>query len=149
MGSLKRLMRELNEMRELPPENCSAYAIDNNNIYRWVGVIIGPEGSPYHGGVFKLNINFTESYPFDPPEITFQTEMYHPNIDKEGNICLDILKDQWSPALKISQVLLSIQSLLDKPNPNDPLATEPANLYKSDIDKYNETVRNHVLKHAS
>jgi ubiquitin-conjugating enzyme E2 D len=147
MSSKRRLMRELNEMQSSPPENCSASSIDNN-IYRWQGVIIGPENSPYDGGAFKLNIKFSESYPFTPPEVTFVTPVLHPNIDSEGNICLDILKDQWSPALKISKVLLSICSLLDKPNPDDPLSTDIANIYKNNIEEYNNKVRNHVKIHA-
>jgi ubiquitin-conjugating enzyme E2 D/E len=88
---------------------------------------MGPEDSPYSGGVFFLNIYFPTDYPFKPPKITFATRIYHPNINSNGGICLDILKDQWSPALTISKgifliiVLLSISSLLTDPNPDDPL----------------------------
>lgn len=67
-----------------------------------------------------------------PPKVRFLTKMFHPNIDKVGRICLDILKDKWSPALQIRTVLLSIQALLSAPNPDDPLANDVAELWKKD-----------------
>lgn len=78
---------------------------------------LSPGFSPYSGGVFFLNIHFPSDYPFKPPKVNFTTKIYHPNINSQGAICLDILKDQWSPALTISKVLLSISSLLTDPNP--------------------------------
>eukprot|EP00889_Picochlorum_renovo_P002288 jgi/Picre1/29318/NNA_004708.t1 len=82
---------------------------------------MGPSGSPYAGGVFFLDIKFPGDYPFKPPKVTFKTRIYHCNISSQGQICLDVLKEQWSPALTVSKVLLSICSLLTDPNPSDPL----------------------------
>ena len=87
---------------------------------------MGPADSPFAGGVFKLSINFPTDYPFKPPKVNFETKIYHPNVNSAGVICLDILKDQWSPALTISKVLLSILSLLTDANPKDPLWPEVA-----------------------
>lgn len=70
------------------------------------------------GGVFHLELFLTEDYPMTAPKVRFLTKIYHPNIDKLGRICLDILKDKWSPALQIRTVLLSIQALLSAPNPD-------------------------------
>ncbi|CAB5373570.1 unnamed protein product [Rhizophagus irregularis] len=95
--------------------------------------ITGPEQSPFEGGVFKLELFLPEEYPMSPPKVRFLTKIYHPNIDKLGRICLDILKDKWSPALQIRTVLLSIQALLSAPNPDDPLANDVAQHWK-----YNE-----------
>ena len=92
-----------------------------DNLYEWVSTILGPPGSPYEGGVFFLDIHFTPEYPFKPPKVTFRTRIYHCNVNSQGVICLDILKDNWSPALTISKVLLSICSLLTDCNPSDPL----------------------------
>ena len=80
-----------------------------------------PKGSPYAGGTYFLRIKFPKDYPFKPPNVTFATRIYHCNIINPAEICLDILKDHWSPALTISKVLLSILSLLTDANPKDPL----------------------------
>ena len=94
-------------------------------------IILGPQDSPYAGGRFKLELFLPEDYPMAPPKVRFLTRMYHPNIDRLGRICLDILKDKWSPALQIRTVLLSIQALLSAPNPDDPLNNEAAEMWKS------------------
>ncbi|KAK2526276.1 hypothetical protein Q9966_010866, partial [Columba livia] len=93
-----------------------------DNIYEWRSTILGPPGSVYEGGVFFLDITFSPDYPFKPPKVTFRTRIYHCNINSQGVICLDILKDNWSPALTISKVLLSICSLLTDCNPGSETA---------------------------
>lgn len=128
---IRRIQKELLEMKTNPPFNCSAGPDHENDLFKWTATIYGPEGSPYEGGIFYLTINFPVDYPFKPPKIVFKTRIYHCNINYEGLICLDILKDRWSPALTISKVLLSICSLLDDQNPKDPLELEIANLYNS------------------
>ena len=128
MSTLSRLNKELEELTNNPPTNCSAGMVDED-IFQWQATILGPEGSPYEGGVFYLRINFPQDYPFKPPNVSFITKIYHCNINSSGSICLDILKEQWSPALTISKVLLSICSLMDDQNPQDPLVLDAANLY--------------------
>lgn len=130
-----------------PPCNCTA-GPKGDNIFEWVSTILGPEGSPYQGGVFFLNIHFPTDYPFKPPKVTFTSKIYHPNINSNGSICLDILKDQWSPALTISKVLLSISSLLTDANPDDPLVPEIAKLYKEDRAAFEEKAREWTRKYA-
>jgi ubiquitin-conjugating enzyme E2 D/E len=126
--STRRIQREHQDLVKDAPENCSA-GPRGDNLFVWDAVIVGPTGCPYEGGVFKLEIHFGTDYPFKPPKVVFTTRIYHPNIHPNGSICLDILKDQWSPALTVSKVLLSICSLLTDPNPKDPLVPEVANLY--------------------
>jgi len=135
--AIKRLHKEMQDMINDPPANCSAGIVDQD-IFNWKATIIGPEGTPYHGGVFNLSIHFSPEYPFKSPKINFQTKIYHPNINSAGQICLDILKTEWSPALTISKVLLSICSLLNDPNPDDPLVSEIANEYKTNRQKFIE-----------
>ena len=94
---------------------------------------MGPNDSPYQGAVFFLTIHFPSDYPFKPPQVAFTTRIYYPNINSKGSICLDSLRSQWSPALSISKVLLSICSLLCDPNPDDPLVPEIAWIYKAEI----------------
>ena len=134
--ALKRITKELIDLGRDPPTNCSAGPIDDKDQFHWQATIMGPDDSPYSGGVYFLNIHFPTDYPFKPPKVNFTTRIYHPNINSNGSICLDILKDQWSPALTISKVLLSISSLLTDANPDDPLVPEIANIYKNDRPKY-------------
>ena len=146
--ALKRIQKELIDLGRDPPANCSAGPTDDSQPFHWQATIMGPEDSPYHQGVFFLNIHFPPDYPFKPPKITFTTKIYHCNINSNGSICLDILKDQWSPALTISKVLLSISSLLCDANPDDPLVPEIANLLKNDKPKHDNTAREWTARYA-
>lgn len=143
MASERRLNKEYKDFQKDPPSNCSA-GPDNDNIYKWKAFINGPTDSPYEGGLFELEMTFTNRYPFKPPKVVFITKIYHMNINGSGQICLDILKDNWSPALTISKLLLSICSLLTDPNPDDPLVPEIANLYKKNKTLYMATAREYT-----
>ncbi len=136
-------------MQTESPGNCTAGPVHDDNVYKWTGSIIGPEGSPYAGGVFWLDIEFPVDYPFKPPRVIFTTKVFHPNINSQGGICLDILKDQWSPALSIGKVLLSISSLLTDPNPKDPLVPDIAQMYETDRGKFNQIAREWTLRYAA
>jgi len=144
----KRIKRELRDAQKDPPTNCSA-GPRQDDLFHWSSTLLGPSDSVYEGGVFQLDIRFPPDYPFKPPKINFITKIYHPNVNADGSICLDILKDQWSPALTISKVLLSICSLLTDPNPDDPLVPEIAKLYKFKREEYNTRAREWVRKYAS
>jgi len=144
----KRIQRELQELKSDPPSNCSA-GPEGDDIYNWKATIMGPPDSPYQGGVFFLNIKFPVDYPFKSPKIHFITKVFHPNISPEGSICLDILKDAWSPALTISKVLLSISSLLTDPNPNDPLVSDIAKMYLNNRELYNKNAAEWTRKYAN
>ncbi|GBE84224.1 ubiquitin conjugating enzyme [Sparassis latifolia] len=109
--ALKRIQKELIDIRRDPPPSCSAGPA-GDNLFHWKATLIGPSETPYEGGVFFLSITFPSSYPLKPPKVTFDTPVVHPNVFEGGSICLDILKEQWTPALTITNVLLSISSLL-------------------------------------
>eukprot|EP00005_Dracoamoeba_jomungandri_P004207 CAMPEP_0174258768 /NCGR_PEP_ID=MMETSP0439-20130205/7705_1 /TAXON_ID=0 /ORGANISM="Stereomyxa ramosa, Strain Chinc5" /LENGTH=147 /DNA_ID=CAMNT_0015342399 /DNA_START=61 /DNA_END=504 /DNA_ORIENTATION=- len=145
--ALKRINKELQDLQRDPPASCSAGPV-GDDMFHWSATIMGPSESPYQGGVFFLNINFPTDYPFKPPKVQFTSKIYHPNVNSNGSICLDILKEQWSPALTISKVLLSICSLLTDPNPDDPLVPEIAHVYKTDKRSYEATAREWTRKYA-
>ncbi|KAJ5594438.1 Ubiquitin-conjugating enzyme E2, partial [Penicillium hispanicum] len=149
--ALKRINKELTDLGRDPPSSCSAGPV-GDDLFHWQATIMGPTrpikscyvgtranlsgfwlqgDSPYSGGVFFLTIHFPTDYPFKPPKVNFTTRIYHPNINSNGSICLDILRDQWSPALTISK----------DPNPDDPLVPEIAHVYKTDRPRYEATAR--------
>ncbi|KNC99019.1 uncharacterized protein SPPG_05969 [Spizellomyces punctatus DAOM BR117] len=146
-NSAKRIQKELAEISLDPPCNCSA-GPKGDNLYEWVSTIMGPAGSPYAGGVFFLDIHFPQDYPFKPPKVTYRTRIYHCNINSKGEICLDILKDNWSPALTISKVLLSICSLLTDANPHDPLVGSIAQQYLHDREEHDRVAREWTKRYA-
>ncbi|CAI0443743.1 unnamed protein product [Linum tenue] len=102
----KRILKELKDLQKDPPTSCSAGPVAED-MFHWQATIMGPPDSPYSGGVFLVSIHFPPDYPFKPPKVAFRTKVFHPNINSNGSICLDILKEQWSPALTISKVILS------------------------------------------
>lgn len=148
MSGLRRIQKELKELQREPPANVSAGPENESDMFRWKAMIVGPDDSPYSEGLFLLRIQFPSEYPFKPPRLQFVTKIYHPNINANGGICLDILKDQWSPALTIGKVLLSICSLLTDPNPDDPLVPDIARQYNNNRKRFNQTAREHTEKYA-
>ncbi|KAG5492001.1 hypothetical protein GH5_00900 [Leishmania sp. Ghana 2012 LV757] len=146
--ALRRIQKELKDLEKDPPANTSGGPVNDSDLFNWKATIIGPEDSPYAGGLFFLNIHFPSDYPFKPPKLQFTTKIYHPNINNNGGICLDILKGQWSPALTISKVLLSVCSLLTDPNPDDPLVPDIARQYKTDRSAFNKTAAEWTRQYA-
>lgn len=146
--TIKRLIKELENINNDPLPFCSAEPISESNLLEWKASIIGPNDTPYENGTFHLSISFSLDYPFKPPKILFITKIYHPNISSSGAICLDILKDSWSPALTINKILLSICSLLSDPNPNDPLMTDIAKLYINNFDLFFKNAKEYTEKYA-
>jgi ubiquitin-conjugating enzyme E2 A len=123
-----------------PPSGVTGAPMDTN-IMVWQAVIFGPDDTPWEGGTFKLILEFTEDYPNKAPQVRFLTKMFHPNIYNDGQICLDILQNQWSPIYDISAILTSIQSLLCDPNPASPANSEASRLYNENRREYNRRVR--------
>lgn len=129
----KRLMNEMQRATVADDSGCHISWPDESDLHKAHGVISGPDGSPYEGGIFNVHITFPVSYPMAPPKVILATRIYHPNINgNNGKICIDILDDNWSPALNIKQVLLSIRSLLNEPNFGHPLVKIP---HATDNDK--------------
>ncbi|CAF1001698.1 unnamed protein product [Rotaria sp. Silwood1] len=115
----------------------------------WTGWIEGPENTPYTNGRFYLSLKFSSDFPLKPPEIKFVTPIYHPNISIKGDICLDILHSQWSPALTVRSILISLCSLLSDPNPEHGINKQAVQLYRTDKNKYQEIEKQWTTIYAS
>ncbi|KAE8327073.1 ubiquitin-conjugating enzyme/RWD-like protein [Aspergillus sergii] len=151
--SEKRIEKEL---AQLQAEGSSSYSAGppGAHLYQWQGWIMGPEESPYSGGLFWITIQFPVDYPFQHPKVSFTTKIYHPNINGNGYIFLDILIDKWGPHLTVSNVLQSISSLLKEPQPDSPYIhkisglLDIAHIYKTDRPRYEATAREWTHKYA-
>lgn len=126
----KRLQQELLSLMMSGEKGVSAFP-DGDNLFKWIGTIQGPVGTVYEGLEYKLTIEFPNSYPITAPRVKFDTSCFHPNVDDNGNICLDILKEKWSATYDALAILLSIQSLLADPNIASALNHQAAELWKN------------------
>ncbi|EPY78772.1 ubiquitin-conjugating enzyme E2 C [Camelus ferus] len=126
----KRLQQELMTLMMSGDKGISAFP-ESDNLFKWVGTIHGAAGTVYEDLRYKLSLEFPSGYPYNAPTVKFLTPCYHPNVDTQGNICLDILKDKWSALYDVRTILLSIQSLLGEPNIDSPLNTHAAELWKN------------------
>ncbi|XWS60216.1 hypothetical protein CRYUN_Cryun07bG0016500 [Craigia yunnanensis] len=137
-----RVQKELQECSREIDSSGIRVAPKSDNLARLTGIIPGPVGTPYEGGSFEIDIILPDGYPFEPPKMKFVTKVWHPNISSQsGAICLDILKDQWSPALTLKTALLSIQALLSAPEPDDPQDAVVAQQYLREYQTFVGTAR--------
>lgn len=147
--TLRRLASELSDILRNPIEGIDALPIDGN-LFNWTGTIFGPEGTPYSGGKFELNIQFPKNYPLKPPVIKFATKVYHPNVDSwSGHVSLSVLGDEWTPALTIGKLVLSIQAFLGSPDTEDAIMPEIASEFARDKELYEKTARDWTRNYAS
>jgi ubiquitin-conjugating enzyme E2 A len=159
----RRLIRDFKRLSTDPPGGISGSPCPDN-IMLWNAVIFGPGAyhnvcsssilpthsgfsphypadTPFEDGTFKLLLTFDDSYPNKPPTVKFLSRMYHPNVYANGELCLDILQNRWSPTYDVAAILTSIQSLLHDPNPNSPANAEAAQLYRENMKEYIRRVK--------
>ncbi len=141
-GSL-RLTRELAKLKEENIEGVNI--IPTENILIWEADIEGPVGTPFEEGIFRLSLKFSNDYPLVPPSVKFITDIYHPNVYKDGKICVDILQSEWSPGQNISSILISIRSLLIDPNPNSPANRDAAVIFLRNRNEYDKRVKERIF----
>jgi Ubiquitin-protein ligase len=148
MVSLNRRIQKETERLVIDPVPGISASPDSANPRYFHIQVAGPQITPYENGIFELELFLPDEYPMCPPKVRFLTKIYHPNVDRLGRICLDILKDKWSPALQIRSVLLSIQALMSAPNPDDPLDPAIARHWKEDESGANRTAREWCQNYA-
>lgn len=130
-----------------PPEGIRATPLDRDWSH-WQASITGPTNSPYEGGVFYLHVQIPDSYPIRPPCVRFATKVFHPNVSRHGDIGLDCIQHNWSLALTIAKVLISVQSLLTDPFCAVAMEKEVADLYTNNRSKFDAVARNWTRKYA-
>uniref|UniRef100_A0A914HE66 UBC core domain-containing protein n=1 Tax=Globodera rostochiensis TaxID=31243 RepID=A0A914HE66_GLORO len=148
------LMRQLAELQANPPDGFAVRGIVNDNIFKWRLVVFGPIDTPYEGGTFLAQLDFPRSYPQRPPKMRFLSDVLHPNIFKDGLVCISILHEQgddpfgeekaserWQPTLTVESIVISVQSMLSTPNFQSPANLDAALMFRTDILGYNDTVR--------
>ena len=122
---------------------------EKNSVTDFICSIDGPHDTPYEGGKFFLKMTVKDNHPYEAPTIKFVTPIYHCNVNiNNGKICLDILKDQWSPVLTFEKILVSIQSLMDDQNADDPLNAQAAKQYLENKKCFILKAKNHTRRHA-
>jgi len=139
LSQAARLFKELKNLKSEPAEDVILYPRNDSDIFTWCAFIKGPPDTPYEGGSFELDIVVPTIYPLQPPQVRFVTKVFHPNIHfKTGEICLDLLKGQWSAVYTLQSVARSIAALLAHPEPDSPLNCDAGNLLRSgDVRGYN------------
>jgi ubiquitin-protein ligase len=154
------LLRLRNEYKEYLKEPNCMYSLEpnSNNFFEWNILLFGPSNTMFEGGIFKCNLLFTKEYPNKAPIFKFITQFPHPNIYKDGKICISILhngedefeyediSERWNPSHSVNSIILSIISLLIEPNLNSPADLDASLLWKTDMKKYKELIYSIIAK---
>jgi len=152
--ALRRLRNEYRTLTGDGPEGIVAGPRDEDDLFVWVALFQGPEGTPFEGGVFEAELRFPEDYPLKPPEMRFLHRMWHPNVYPDGKVCISILhpagddpnhyelaSERWSPIQSVEKILISVISLLAEPNDESPANVEAAKMWRERRDEYEKVVR--------
>lgn len=149
------LRNQLKELTKNPLDDISVGLVDDSNIYEWQVLMNGPTDTLFEGGWFKATLSFPPDYPNKPPKMKFQSDMWHPNIHKDGLVCISILheakedpfntqekmSEKWRPIIGIESVLVSVMSMLGDPNFESPANIDASVMLKNDPGAYKKKVR--------
>lgn len=139
------LRKQLAELNKNPVEGFSAGLVDDDDIYQWEVVVIGPLDTLFEGGFFKVALTFPRDYPLRPPKMKFITEIWHPNVAKNGDVCISILhepgedkygyekpEERWLPIHTVETIMISVISMLADPNGDSPANVDAAKEWRED-----------------
>lgn len=144
----KRIMKEIEKINNGDFKEVELTIPDEKNIRHLQAILDGPEDTPFYGAKFKVDIKLGNNYPMKAPKVSFLTKMFHPNIGSKGYICLDILQNNWSPAMSIANIITSLQLLLQEPNPDSPMNVDAAKLFRNNKDGYQKKVSEYISKYC-
>ncbi|EGG23586.1 ubiquitin-conjugating enzyme E2 S [Cavenderia fasciculata] len=145
---IKRILRELKELSNSPMEGISLVPCEED-LSNIDAIIHGPGGTPYEGGHFKARLTLSSDFPRSPPKANFITKIFHPNVSKKGEICVNTLKKDWSEDLGIKHILLTIKCLLIVPNAESSLNEDASRLLLENYDDYCKHAKMFTSIHAS
>ena len=152
LAATKRLRKELQVLQKTTEtDDHIVLEPQKENLLLWTAWIRGPEGTPYEGGVFELDIRCGMDYPLAPPTIKFVTKIFHPNVHfRHGDICLDILKKEWSPAWGLQAACRAVLALLSDADATSPLNCDAGNMLRDDADlvAFETTARFYTVENA-
>jgi ubiquitin-protein ligase len=146
MANTRRIAADLKLITSEAPDGVRL--VNQTSLLEWETEIDGPVGTIWEDGVFKLLVTFPPDYPFKAPQVRFKTPMFHPNINANGGICLDLLIDRWLPSYHVASLLTSIRSFLDDPNPEHGLNKEALELFRTNKPAYEQRVKQFIQHHA-
>ncbi|KAH8420850.1 hypothetical protein KR222_006839, partial [Zaprionus bogoriensis] len=148
MSASRRLSRELTDIVAAKSKILRNIEASDESLFLWTGLLV-PEKPPYNKGAFRIEISFPAQYPFMPPKILFKTQIYHPNIDEKGEVCLSIITpDNWKPTTRAEQVIQSLIDIVHSPQPEHPLRSDLAEEFVKDHKKFMKTAEEFTKKNA-
>lgn len=153
------LRKQLAELKKSSVDGFSAGLVDDDDLFKWEVLIYGPPETEYDGGMFKAHLLFTKEYPNRPPKMTFVSDMWHPNIDKDGNVCISILhepgddkfgyekaEERWLPVHTVETICVSVISMLASPNDQSPANVDAAKMWRDNYEAFKKKVALTVRK---
>lgn len=150
------LNKQLLELLRHPNEHFSVGLVDDDNLFVWEVLIVGPRDTLYEGGIYRAHLLFPSDYPDLPPKMVFHSQMCHPNIAPNGLVCISILhatrheneefayehpNEQWSMVQSVETIIMSVISLLSDPNLDSPANVDAAIQMRRDFEAYKRKVR--------
>lgn len=139
--AIDRLQDEQRLLLSSAPPGASASPRDSANPFVWDATIMGPERTPWEGGLFSLEIRFSSQHPYRPPHIRFVTKMSHPNITECGIPALDIVQTRWNQTVRLAKILSDLQDMLANPSALYPVNEDVAHLHRTDRRQYDRKAR--------
>eukprot|EP01031_Cornospumella_fuschlensis_P028936 gene28936-34924_t len=158
--AMELLRRQFAELARNPPDGVSVGLGEDESIFNWEILLVGPPDTLYEGGFFNATLTFPQDFPNMPPKMVFKTPIWHPNVYEDGTVCISILHppgedrynqqesavERWRPILGVEQIIVSVISMLSDPNDDSPANIDAAVMWRSDRAAFKKKVREYVRR---